>query len=74
MGRVFEIDSKYDESDVSEFYDSKYLHHQGGKQHDEYVIYDEDRIIEYTIIVEQEAIEDYRYDVEKPYCNAIMCI
>jgi hypothetical protein len=48
--------------------------HGGGDKYDEFVIYDESQIIEYTIVVEQEAIDNFRKTNKKPYCNCISFI
>jgi hypothetical protein len=75
MGKVLEIHSKYTSNDdVSKYFNSKYLHHQSGDKLDEFVIYNEKQIIEYTIIVEKKAIENFRRNIKKPYCNCIKFI
>lgn len=71
MGRVFEIVSKDDQRDLSKSYNSKYLHHMGGEKFDEFVVYSHEQIIDYVIIVENMAIENYRKTIQKPYCNCI---
>ncbi|RNA22703.1 hypothetical protein BpHYR1_036831 [Brachionus plicatilis] len=53
MGKVLEIRDKMDNRDVHKLYNS-------GEKFDEYVIYSNDQIIEYTIIVENLAIENFR--------------
>lgn len=75
MGKVLEIHDKYNSNDdVSKYFDSKYLHHGAGDKLDEFVIYNEKQIIEYTIIVENKAIENFRKNTDKPYCNCIKFI
>lgn len=75
MGKVCVVNSKDDNAhDVSKYYNSKYLVHGAGDTYDEYVIYNENQIIEYTIVVEQEAIDNFRKNSNKPYCNCIKFI
>lgn len=74
MGKVCVIDNKIDDTDLSKKFNSKYLAHGGGEKYDEFVIYNENQIIEYTIVVEQEAIDNFRKNVNKPYCNCIKFI
>ena len=71
MGKVYEIVSKDDQRDLSKFYNTKYLHHMGGEKFDEFVVYSHEQILDYVIIVENKAIENYRKTVQKPYCNCI---
>ncbi len=74
LGKVFEITSKDEARDLSRFYNSKYLHHLGGEKFDEFVVYSHEQILDYVIIVENEAINNYRRSVTKPYCNCIKFI
>ena len=71
MGKVYEIASKDDVRELSRFYNSKYLHHMGGEKFDEFVVYSHEQILDYVIVVENKAIENYRNTVQKPYCNCI---
>ena len=69
MGRVCEIHDKNDNrADMSAKYDSKYLHHTGGDKYDEFVVYDPSQILEYTIVVESDAIENYRRASRRTCC------
>ena len=74
MGKICLIENKSDNLDRRKQYNSKYLVHGGGDKYDEFVIYDESQIIEYTIVVEQEAIDNFRKTNKKPYCNCISFI
>jgi len=74
MGKVCMIENKNDNVDQRKQYNSKYLVHGGGDKFDEFVVYDENQIIEYTIVVEQEAIGNFRKNATKPYCNCISFI
>ncbi|CAF1111896.1 unnamed protein product, partial [Brachionus calyciflorus] len=74
LGKVLEISDKLDSRDVHKSYNTKYLHHQGGEKFDEYVIYSADQIIEYTIIVEMQAIKNFRKRTKKRYCNCFSCL
>ena len=71
LGKVYEISSKDDQRNLSKSYNSKYLHHIGGEKYDEFVVYSHEQILDYVIIVENEAIQNYRKTVTKPYCNCI---
>ena len=71
LGKVFEMSDKTDNRDLSKYFNSKYLHHAGGAQYDEFVIYSEEQITDYVIIVESKAIDSYRRRSEKNYCNCI---
>jgi hypothetical protein len=71
LGRVHEMYNKNDTLDYSRYFNSKYLHHGGGDLYDEFVIYNDNQIIEYTIVVEMDAINSYRDQNRKPFCNCI---
>lgn len=71
LGRVLEIQDKTYSGNYSKYFNSKYLHHGGGEVYDEFVVYRESQVIEYTIIVEQEAINSYRERHTKRFCNCI---
>jgi predicted outer membrane repeat protein len=60
MGRVREVVDKNDSLNYSKTYNSKYLRHGAGDAYDEFVVYSESQVVEYTIIVEQAAIDSYR--------------
>lgn len=74
MGKVFEFENKNNDIDMRKQYNSKYLVHGAGELYDEFVIYNENQIINYTIVVEQRAIDNFRLNAQKPYCNCIKCI
>ncbi len=71
MGKIYEIVSKDDQRDLSKSFNCKYLHHMGGEKFDEFVVYSHEQILDYVIVVENKAIENYRNTVQKPYCNCI---
>ena len=71
LGKVFEMSDKTDNRDLSKYFNSKYLHHAGGAQYDEFVVYSDEQIVDYVIIVESKAIDSYRRRSQKNYCDCI---
>lgn len=71
MARVCEIYEKSDDQNYSQHFNSKYLRHGAGDLYDEFVVYSESQIVEYTIIVEQKAIDSYRERNKRECCNCI---
>lgn len=69
MGRVCEIyENKQDAHDYSKKYNSKYLRHGAGDAYDEFVVYSESQVVEYTIVVERRAIESFRARHKRDVC------
>lgn len=71
MARVCEIYDKNDDHNYSKHFNSKYLRHGAGVEYDEFVVYSESQVLEYTIIVEQRAIDSFRARNRREYCNCI---
>lgn len=71
MGKVYEMNDKNNEINYGRYFNSKYLHHAGGVVYDEFVVYNDSQILEYTLIVEMNAINNYRLQHKKPFCNCI---